>query len=571
MIRTAVSRRRWLGVVGAGATGVVAACAAPGRDDAAPRPAPATQGVVIRFGSKDTAPASLARMEQLAAEDFAADYPGARVEIEPLTGGYFEKLQAHLAAGTEPDTARIDEYYIAFLAGRDALQPMDPYASRDKRFDPRGLYPIPYKAGQYRGKFYGLTTSPNAYVLLFNRTAFEEAGLKPPPADHRDTTWTWARAREDARRLTRPGATPQETRFGFLWDVSLLSRLSSQVRANGGRLFDRDEDPRRGAFDDPKTLDLLQLYQDMRHRDRSIPADADLKAAPAPSVANGRLAMQVSLANVGGAAFDGLPFTWDIAPLAPRQRHRAGGHDADHQRVQPAAVQPESGGGLGLGARPRRREARPVPGAAEQLRARLEGPGRRVPQGPAPGAPAGRAGHGRVRAALRLVAPVRRGPGPRRAGARAGVGRLRPGQAGGRSAAAAAHRPAADGLMGAAGAAAGRPPSLLVVTIEHLPARALGCYGNPYGATPNIDRLAADGHRFRHCTVASPLCVPSRTSMFSGRYPSLTGCRDNTGLLPAHEAHLPGRLAGRRLRLRPVRQEPLLPQSGGGGVRRGAR
>ena len=315
MIRTAVSRRRWLGVVGAGATGVVAACAAPGRDDAAPRPAPATQGVVIRFGSKDTAPASLARMEQLAAEDFAADYPGARVEIEPLTGGYFEKLQAHLAAGTEPDTARIDEYYIAFLVGRDALQPMDPYASRDKRFDPRGLYPIPYKAGQYRGKFYGLTTSPNAYVLLFNRTAFEEAGLTPPPADHRDRTWTWARAREDARRLTRPGATPQETRFGFLWDVSLLSRLSSQVRANGGRLFDRDEDPRRGAFDDPKTLDLLQLYQDMRHRDRSIPADADLKAAPAPSVANGRLAMQVSLANVGGAAFDGLPFTWDIAPL----------------------------------------------------------------------------------------------------------------------------------------------------------------------------------------------------------------------------------------------------------------
>jgi multiple sugar transport system substrate-binding protein len=192
---------------------------------------------------------------------------------------------------------------------------MDPYATRDKQFDPKGLFPAPYKAGQYRGKFYGLTTSPNTYILLFNRTAFEEAGLKPPPADYRDRSWTWSRMREDARRLTRPGRTPQETRFGFLWDVSLLSRLSSQIRANGGRLVDRDEDPRKGALDDPKTIDLLQTYQEMRHRDRTIPADDDLKATPAPSVANGRLAMQVSLANVGGAAFRDVPFTWDIAPL----------------------------------------------------------------------------------------------------------------------------------------------------------------------------------------------------------------------------------------------------------------
>jgi multiple sugar transport system substrate-binding protein len=317
MTTAPISRRGYLAatVATAATFPVVAACAGPGRDDPTPDQAPATQGVVIRFGSKDNAPASLARMEQLAKEEFAPAFPGARVEIEPLTGGYFEKLQAHLAAGTEPDTARVDEYYLAFLVNRDALQPMDPYASRDKGFDPQGLFPVPYKAGHYRGRFYGLTTSPNAYVLLFNKTAFEEAGLQPPPTDHRDKTWTWNRAREDARRLTRPGATPQETRFGFLWDVSLLSRLSSQIRANGGKLFDRDEDPRRGGFDDPRTIDLLQLYQDMRHRDRSIPADAELKAAPGPSVANGRLAMQVSLANVGGAAFDSLPFTWDIAPL----------------------------------------------------------------------------------------------------------------------------------------------------------------------------------------------------------------------------------------------------------------
>jgi arylsulfatase A-like enzyme len=87
-----------------------------------------------------------------------------------------------------------------------------------------------------------------------------------------------------------------------------------------------------------------------------------------------------------------------------------------------------------------------------------------------------------------------------------------------------------------------RPPDILLVTIEHLSVRGLGCYGSPVAQTPHLDRLAAGGVRFRHATVASPLCVPSRTSMFTGRYPSLTGCRDNTGLLPAHEIHLPGLL-----------------------------
>jgi arylsulfatase len=89
----------------------------------------------------------------------------------------------------------------------------------------------------------------------------------------------------------------------------------------------------------------------------------------------------------------------------------------------------------------------------------------------------------------------------------------------------------------------GARPHLLLITIEHLPARALGCYGNPLGPAPHLDRLAAEGVRFRHATVASPLCVPSRAAMFTGRYPSLTGCRDNTALLPAHETHLPGLLA----------------------------
>ena len=91
---------------------------------------------------------------------------------------------------------------------------------------------------------------------------------------------------------------------------------------------------------------------------------------------------------------------------------------------------------------------------------------------------------------------------------------------------------------------AGAPArTLVVITIEHLPARALGCYGNTTARTPHLDALARHGARFEHCTVASPLCVPSRVAFFTGRYSSNTGCRDNTRLLPdSEEHHLPGLL-----------------------------
>src|SRR2546423_6002739 len=55
----------------------------------------------------------------------------------------------------------------------------------------------------------------------------------------------------------------------------------------------------------------------------------------------------------------------------------------------------------------------------------------------------------------------------------------------------------------------------------------LGSYGNPIIKTPNIDSLAARGTRFNHAYAQFPLCNPSRTSLFNGRYPTQTGVMDN--------------------------------------------
>jgi arylsulfatase A len=53
--------------------------------------------------------------------------------------------------------------------------------------------------------------------------------------------------------------------------------------------------------------------------------------------------------------------------------------------------------------------------------------------------------------------------------------------------------------------------------VDDVGREVLGCYGGTSYKTPNIDRLAETGIRFTHC-YSSPMCVPSRVKIMTGRY-----------------------------------------------------
>ena len=78
-----------------------------------------------------------------------------------------------------------------------------------------------------------------------------------------------------------------------------------------------------------------------------------------------------------------------------------------------------------------------------------------------------------------------------------------------------------------AGAPAARP-NLLLITTDQQSADAMSCrLGSGYLRTPAIDSLAAQGRLFTRAYCANPLCVPSRTSLFTGHYPVETGYQTN--------------------------------------------
>lgn len=72
-------------------------------------------------------------------------------------------------------------------------------------------------------------------------------------------------------------------------------------------------------------------------------------------------------------------------------------------------------------------------------------------------------------------------------------------------------------------------PNVLVLFSDQHKANVLSCENHPDVATPNLDRLAAEGTRFTRAYCQDAICVPSRCSMFSGLYPRTLGSLDNSG------------------------------------------
>ncbi|MBN1422052.1 MAG: sulfatase-like hydrolase/transferase [Planctomycetes bacterium] len=74
----------------------------------------------------------------------------------------------------------------------------------------------------------------------------------------------------------------------------------------------------------------------------------------------------------------------------------------------------------------------------------------------------------------------------------------------------------------AAGSGADPRPNILWVSCEDL-SPDLGCYGDRYAVTPNLDRLAAQGVRYTNCFTHAGVCAPARSGIITAMYPTTIG------------------------------------------------
>ena len=75
-------------------------------------------------------------------------------------------------------------------------------------------------------------------------------------------------------------------------------------------------------------------------------------------------------------------------------------------------------------------------------------------------------------------------------------------------------------------------PNILLIETDQWNGRCLSALGRPEVATPVLDGMAVAGAIFPEARTNSPICMPSRASMLTGRYPSGTGVFGFSGETP---------------------------------------
>lgn len=94
-------------------------------------------------------------------------------------------------------------------------------------------------------------------------------------------------------------------------------------------------------------------------------------------------------------------------------------------------------------------------------------------------------------------------------------------------------------LTAAVAPAAQEKPNIIFILADDLGWRELGCYGQEKIRTPNLDRMAAEGMRFKTHYSGAPVCAPARCTLMTGKHLGHAYVRNNVSVEPEGQLPIP--------------------------------
>ena len=185
-------RRSTLLPLAATATALVMAVTACGGDSGA------EDGVVeLRFswwGADDRH----SRMQQVI-DVFEAENPDIQIVGDYTDwGSYWDRLATSTAANDAPDILMQEERYLREYGDRGALVDLSEFGDT---LDLSKIDPLVAESGDLDGQTFGVASGVNAYAILADPQAFEDAGVDMPD----DETWTWDDYVEISEQISEAG------------------------------------------------------------------------------------------------------------------------------------------------------------------------------------------------------------------------------------------------------------------------------------------------------------------------------------------------------------------------------
>ena len=88
-----------------------------------------------------------------------------------------------------------------------------------------------------------------------------------------------------------------------------------------------------------------------------------------------------------------------------------------------------------------------------------------------------------------------------------------------------------------------QPTNILLIMADQMRADGMKCAGNPFAKTPNLDRLAAEGVRYKYAFSSTPTCTPARAAILTGLSPWYHGMLGYGNIASHYDYELPRALA----------------------------
>ncbi|MDQ0340558.1 multiple sugar transport system substrate-binding protein [Caldalkalibacillus uzonensis] len=241
-------------------------------------------------------------------EEFYEDHPHIKVNIESYPHADYQQKMSVLAAGQElPDVGWVAERMVPQFVENGILRDVTEI-TEDPEFDFEDFYPSTLELWQHDGKLLGFPFSTPPMIMYFNKTIFDEAGVKTPNEHAEEGTWTWEQFEETAKAISS-GEGANRIYGANLWiDWTNFATVLSHTWSAGGEIF--NEDMTEFKWNSPEGIETFKMLQRMMFEDKShVPPGENI---PFETGRVGMFTFMYSyIANVRGID----DFEWDIAPL----------------------------------------------------------------------------------------------------------------------------------------------------------------------------------------------------------------------------------------------------------------
>ncbi|OGS21652.1 MAG: hypothetical protein A3J83_01450 [Elusimicrobia bacterium RIFOXYA2_FULL_40_6] len=228
---------------------------------------PKSSKPVLRYSSGSHIVYDQIRKQQ--SESFQSKHPEITVKFEPVPqadGTITNKLLTQMSGGTEPDVFYMDSNYFNTLVRKKVLLDLTPYIENDKEFNAKDIYPKAQDCYKYNDKIYGVPGNLNVIVLFYNKKLFDKEGLKYP-----DSTWTWEKFMDVAKKLTKKDASGNTTQYGVMIAEEPFSIVMCEVF--GGKMFNADKT--KCTINNQKCAQAFDFVHDMIHKYHVTPTPAE--------------------------------------------------------------------------------------------------------------------------------------------------------------------------------------------------------------------------------------------------------------------------------------------------------